>query len=122
MFNKNIDKRMTELYKYSVNRTAEVDKLLEDLDIQLSKIHQFNAEVRTALKDALDRIKKLEVVVKELERWDPVGDEWEKDYDKHCKYEDEELDYISFLDDRIRALADYLKVEFKEEGIRVVKK
>jgi DNA repair exonuclease SbcCD ATPase subunit len=127
MFNKNIDKRMTELYKYVVNRTAEVDKRMEDIDEQLSKIHQFNAEVRPALKDVLDRIKKLEVVVKELETDNELDVEWEDDECDECDecddWSNEDLsDYIGFVNQRVNAIADYLKVEFKEEGLKAVKK
>ncbi len=133
MFNKKeiegVDKRMTELYKYVVNRTAEVDKKLEDIDRQLSKIHQFNAEVRPALNEALEKVKKLEVVVKELESWEPVGDAWENCDDcEECEcqrddWSNEDLSgYIGHVHQRVDALADYLKVEFKEEGLKAVKK
>jgi hypothetical protein len=123
MFNKKegVDKRMTELYKYVVNRTAEVDKRMEDIDEQLSKIHQFNAEVRPALKDVLERIKKLEVVVKELETDNELDVEWEDD---ECDdWSNENLSYyIAFVNQKVNAIADYLKVEFKEEGLKAVKK
>ncbi len=113
MFNKNIDKRMTELYKYSVNRTAEVDKKLEDIEEQLSKIHQFNSEVRPALNEALERIKKLEgePLDKVLERLDDnTHEEWS---DEDCACD---------LWQRLYALADYLKVEFVDEGLKAKKK
>ncbi len=115
MFKKEIqevDKRMTELYKYVVNETAKRDKLNDDIDIQLSKIHQFNAEVRPAIKDALDRVKKLEQIVKELETDEPKCDEEEYEL----------IDYIDSVYEKVFALARYLKVEFKDEGLKAIKK
>jgi hypothetical protein len=103
------NKKLDNLLRYVMDETIRRDKLQEDVDQQLVKIHQFNGEVRTALNKALDRITKLE---KEVYEWEQVdGDEGET-----CACE------FDYLEERINALADYLKVDFKEEGLKATKK
>ncbi len=101
------NKKLDNLLRYVMDETIRRDKLQEDVDQQLVKIHQFNGEVRTALNKALDRLDKLE---REVYEWEQT----EGGETRACEF--------AYLEEKIDALADYLKVGFKEEGLKATKK